>query len=171
MINRGSSATSEDILPRTKSEKVGTKTKDLMEVPPVVLSQDATIDEAAAVMWEKNIGSVIVIDSIGSMVGILTERDVLFSVTKSLIGRGVPITSIMSKTSLIASPNESIVTVVDRMVKAGVRHLPVVDKEGRPVGMISQRDAMGIGEPLLRFVLRATRKKQVLEQKAQSIKT
>lgn len=149
-------------MPRTKSETVGTKTKDLMEVPPIVVSQDATIDEAASVMWEKNIGSVIVVDSIGNMAGILTERDVLFSVTKSLIGREVPISSIMSKTSLIASPNESIVTVIDRMVRAGVRHLPVVDKEGRPLGMISQRDAMGIGEPLLKFALRATRKKRVL---------
>jgi CBS domain-containing protein len=147
-------------LPRSKSERVGTKVKDLMEVPPVTVSQDMTIDDAAGIMWDKNIGSVIVVDGTGSMVGILTERDVLFSVTKSLIGRGVPISSIMSKTSLIASPNQNIVTAVDMMIKGGVRHLPVVDKEGKPVGMISQRDAMGIGEPLLKFVLRATGKKR-----------
>ncbi len=147
-------------MPKTKPEHVGTKVRDLMEVPPILVPEDATIDEAAGIMWERNIGSVIVVNKAGSMAGILTERDVLFSVTKSLIGRGVPISSVMSKTSLKASPNENIVTAVDRMIKAGVRHLPVVDKDGGPVGMISQRDAMGIGEPLLKFVLRSTRKKR-----------
>ena len=131
-----------------------------MEVPPIVVPKDATIDDAASLMWEKNVGSLIVVDKNGIMAGILTERDVLFSVTKSLVGRGVPVSSIMSKTSLIASPNESIVTVVDRMVRSGVRHLPVVDKEGRPIGMISQRDAMGLGEPLLKFALRMANKKR-----------
>ncbi len=147
-------------MPKSKPEKLSTKTKDLMEAPPIVVSQDTTIDEAAGTMWDRNIGSVIVVDAVGNMVGILTERDVLFSVTKSLTGRGIPVSSIMSKTSLKASPNESIVTAVDRMTKAGVRHLPVVDKTGRPVGMISMRDAIAISEPLLKFALRPTRKKR-----------
>lgn len=147
-------------LPKKTHEHVSTKTRDLMEVPPIVVSADVTIDEAAVIMWERNIGSVIVVDKAGIMVGILTERDLLFSVSKSLTGRGIPISSIMSKTSLKASPNESIVTVVDRMIKAGVRHLPVVDRNERPIGMISMRDAMSISEPLLKFVVRSTAKKR-----------
>lgn len=147
-------------MPKTKPEKLSTKTKDLMEVPPVLVSEDTTIDEAAGTMWDRNIGSVIVVDKAGNMVGILTERDMLFSVTKSLTGRGIPVSSIMSKTSLKASPNESIVTAVDRMIKGGVRHLPVVDGTGRPVGMISMRDAIAISEPLLKFALRPVRKKR-----------
>jgi CBS domain-containing protein len=147
-------------MPKPKPEKLSTKTKDLMEIPPVVVSEDTTIDEAAGIMWNRNIGSVIVVDKTGNMVGIVTERDVLFSVTKSLTGRGIPASSIMSKTSLMASPNESIVTAVDRMLKGGVRHLPVVDKTGRPVGMISMRDAIAISEPLLKFALRPVRKKR-----------
>jgi CBS domain-containing protein len=147
-------------LPRAKSSRVSMKTKDLMEVPPTVVPEDATIDEAASAMWEGNIGSVIVVDKAGVMVGILTERDVLFSVTKSLTGKGIPVSSIMSKTSLKASPNENIVTAVDRMTRANVRHLPVVSKEGVPLGMISMRDAMSISEPLLKFVLNSARKQQ-----------
>jgi CBS domain-containing protein len=150
-------------LSKTKPEVVGTKTKDLMEVPPVVVSEETTIDEAAGTMWEGNIGSVIVVDKSGIMTGILTERDVLFSVTKSLTGKGVPVSSIMSKTSLKASPNENIVTAVERMTKTGVRHLPVVDKNGKPVGMISMRDAMSISEPLLKFVLKSVRKSRLSE--------
>ena len=151
-------------MPKPKSSQVSMKTKDLMEVPPTVVPEDTTIDEAASVMWEGNIGSVIVVDKAGVMVGILTERDVLFSVTKSLTGKGVPVSSIMSKTSLKASPNENIITAVDRMTKANVRHLPVVSKEGIPLGMISMRDAMSISEPLLKFVLHSTRKKRPAEE-------
>jgi signal-transduction protein with cAMP-binding, CBS, and nucleotidyltransferase domain len=149
-------------LPRTKSEpeKIGVKTKDLMEVPPVTVMESATIDEAAAVMWDQNIGSVIVVNQAGVMAGILTERDVLYAVTKSLTSRGVPVSSVMSKTSLIASPNEGVLTAVERMLKSGVRHLPVVDKEGTPVGMISMRDAIDLSEPLLKMVLGTVHRKK-----------
>ena len=147
-------------MPDPKPPKVSLKTKDLMEVPPTVISADATIDDAASAMWEGNIGSVIVVDEKGVMLGIVTERDILFSVTKSLAGKGVPVTGIMSKTSLKASPNENIVTAVDRMTRANVRHLPVVSKEGIPLGMISMRDAMSISEPLLKFVLSSSRRKK-----------
>lgn len=152
---------SDGTLPKTKpkTENVSVKTKDLMQVPAVTVSEDTTIDEAAGIMWDKNIGSVIVVDKAGFMAGIVTERDLLYSVTKSLVGRGIPVSSIMSKTSLMANPNESILAAMERMIKSGVRHLPVVDKEGRPLGMISVRDALGLSEPLLKFVLRSPRKK------------
>ena len=140
--------------------KISTKTKDIMEVPPAVLLQSATIDDAATMMWEKNMGSIIAVDDDGRMAGILTERDILFAVSKSLIGRGVPISSIMSKTSLMASPNESIVTAVDRMTRGHVRHLPVIDKDGKPLGMISMRDAYTISEPLLKYVLKSVKKRK-----------
>ncbi len=136
-----------------------------MEVPPKVIPADATIDDAAGTMWDLNIGSVMVVDKEGHMAGIITERDILFAVTKSLVGKDVPVTSIMSKTSLMASPNEGLVTAVDRMIKGGVRHLPVIDKDGKPLGMVSMRDAMGITEPLLKFVFKMTRKKSASKKK------
>jgi CBS domain-containing protein len=152
-------------LPKKKPtpDHLNARVKDFMEVPPMVVHEDITIDNAAGMMWDRNIGSVIIVDEDGRMAGIVTERDVLFAVTKSLVGRDVPVSSIMSKTSLKASANESIVTAVDRMIKGGVRHLPVIDKDGTPLGMVSMRDAMGISEPLLKFVFRSARKKKPSE--------
>ena len=147
------------------SANLSAKIRDFMEVPPKVIPEDATIDDAAGTMWDLNIGSVMVVDEEGHMAGIITERDILFAVTKSLVGKGVPVTSIMSKTSLMASPNEGLVTAVDRMIKGGVRHLPVIDKDGKPLGMVSMRDAMGITEPLLKFVFKMTRKKSAAKKK------
>jgi CBS domain-containing protein len=147
------------------SANLSAKIRDFMEVPPKVIPEDATIDDAAGTMWDLNIGSVMVVDKEGHMAGIITERDILFAVTKSLVGKDVPVTSIMSKTSLMASPNEGLVTAVDRMIKGGVRHLPVIDKDGTPLGMVSMRDAMGITEPLLKFVFKMTRKKRAAKKK------
>lgn len=141
-----------------KPHGLSTKTKDLMEVPPVVITESATVDDAASIMWERNIGSVIVVDSSGTMIGIVTERDMLFAVTKGLTGKAIPVSSITSKTELKATPTQSIATAVETMRKGGVRHLPVVDKSGRPVGMISMRDALDITGPILKQVLRTMSK-------------
>ena len=43
-----------------KPERLGVKTKDLMQVPPVTVSEDASIEEVAGIMWDKNIGSAFV---------------------------------------------------------------------------------------------------------------
>lgn len=138
-------------------DHLSARVKDFMEAPPIVVKQDATIDEAASTMWEKHIGSVIVVDNEGKMAGIITASDIIFAVTKSLIGRQVPVSGIMSKTSIMATPNESVLTAVDRMMKENVRHLPVVEKNGTPVGIISTRDTMSITGPLLKFVFRPKR--------------
>lgn len=141
------------------SKKLSTKVKDLMEVPPVTISTAATVDEAAATMWEKNIGSVIVVGESGEMEGIVTERDMLFAITKGLTARDVPVSGIMSKTELKATPTQGIATAVETMRKGGVRHLPVVDKNGMPVGMLSMRDALDITSPVLKKVLQTMSKR------------
>jgi len=139
---------------------------DFMEVPPITVEQDLTIDDAAKLMWEKNVGSVIVIDGTARMVGIVTEKDVVFAVSKSMIGREIPVSSVMSRTVLRASPNESIATSVEKMRRAGVRHLPVVDRSGKPLGMISMRDALEVSGPLLKLLLRPRKKKPTTKRAA-----
>ncbi len=138
-------------------DHLSAKVRDFMEAPPVVVNEDTTVDLAASTMWERGIGSVIVVDKDGKMAGIITASDIIFAVTKSLIGRQVPVSGIMSKTSIMATPNESVLTAVERMMNENVRHLPVIEKNGTPVGIISTKDAMGISEPLLKFVFRSKR--------------
>jgi CBS domain-containing protein len=136
-------------------DHLSAKVKDFMEAPPIVVNEETTIDEAASVMWEKRIGSVIVVDKEGKMAGIITASDIIFAVTKSLVGRQVPVSGIMSKTSIMAIPNESVLTAVERMMRENVRHLPVIEKDGTPVGIISTKDAMGITEPLLKLIFQS----------------
>jgi len=153
------------VLPAAALDRLSAKVKDFMEAPPIVVNVDTTIDDAASTMWEKRIGSVIVVDGEGKMAGIITASDILFAVTKSLIGHQVPVSGIMSKTSIMATPNESVLTAVERMMKENVRHLPVIEKNGTPVGIISTRDAMSISQPLLKFVF-GSKKKTTKTKKA-----
>lgn len=153
------------------TEHLSAKVKDFMEAPPIVVNEDTTIDEAASTMWEKRIGSVIVVDKEGKMAGIITASDIIFAVTKSLVGRQVPVSSIMSKTSIMAIPNESVLTAVERMMKENVRHLPVIEKNGMPVGIISTKDVMGMSEPLLKFLFRSKKKTITTKKKAPSKRT
>ena len=136
-------------------DHLSAKVKDFMEAPPIIVAEETTIDQAAETMWEKRIGSVIVVDKEGKMAGIVSASDIIFAVTKSLVGRQVPVSSIMSKTSIMATPNESVLTAVERMMNENVRHLPVIEKNGTPVGIVSTRDTMSIFEPLLKFVFRS----------------
>lgn len=154
-------------LPKS-SDHLSAKVKDFMEAPPVIVTEDTTIDQAASTMWEKGIGSVIVVDKDGNMSGIITASDITFAVTKSLIGRQVPVSGIMSKTSIMATPSESVLTAVERMMKENVRHLPVIEKDGTPVGIISTRDTMSITGPLLRFVFRPKKKAAAKTKKKKS---
>ena len=117
-------------MPKKKTE-VSMRVADIVEVPPVTVTEETTIDDAAKLMWEKNVGSVIVVDKGEIMRGIVTEKDVVFSVSKLMTGKGIPVSSIMSRTHLRASPREGIATAVEKMRKAGVRHLPVVDRDGK----------------------------------------
>lgn len=142
----------------TGTDHLTAKVRDVMEAPPVTVGEDTSIDEAASAMWNNKIGSLIVVDKEDKMAGIISSSDIIFAVSKSLVGRDVPVSAIMSKTSIMATPNESVLTAVQRMMKAGVRHLPVIEKNGTPVGVLSTKDAMGISEPLLNFVFKAKRK-------------
>ncbi len=65
----------------------------------------------------------------------------------------------MSKTFIRATPNEGIATAVEKMLRSGVRHLPVVDKDGKALGMVSMRDTLEVSGPLLKLVLRSNREK------------
>ncbi|MCS7117723.1 MAG: CBS domain-containing protein [Thaumarchaeota archaeon] len=131
------------------------KTKDLMSAPSVTLSSDAKIDEVPSLMWENSVGSVLIVDQRGKLVGIVTERDVIYAASHGLLGRENPVSSIMSKDLLTASPEDDIASVIEKMRDHNVRHIPVVDAEGRPVGVVSARDVLDYAVALISLFIRS----------------
>jgi signal-transduction protein with cAMP-binding, CBS, and nucleotidyltransferase domain len=102
----------------------------------------SSIGEAARRMREAGTGCVLV-ERAGRLVGILTERDILHK----LVGTGYdPATTLVDG---VMTPEPETLTLEDplafalqRMSVGGYRHIPLVDAEGRAVGMLSVRDVV-----------------------------
>lgn len=97
--------------------------------------------EAAVKMADKNVSSLVVVDDNGSVVGIMTERDLVRRVcTKDLPSRSVTIQNVISspiKTVLTKTPVDE---AADIMLRNRLRHLVVTDDALEPVGIVSATD-------------------------------
>jgi len=115
--------------------------RDIMSQPAVTISMTTTIGEAAKKMCENRIGSLLVVDKEGRLRGIITERDLLCAVGKDILSN--PVWTIMTENPISIKPEAHLDEAIKKMTEVGIRHLPVVDKEGRPIGLVSVRDILG----------------------------
>lgn len=103
------------------------------------LSKDATAQAAAALMHERRVGAVMVVEE-ERLVGIVTERDIVFRVVaKSLDPAATAVSAIMTAAPETLSPSDTAMIALERMQAGGYRHLPVLQGE-RVCGMVSVRD-------------------------------
>ena len=93
-----------------------------------------------ALMRFNKIGSLAVIDS-GSIVGILTERDIVRASADGVEMKRIPVRSYVSPGPATVSTDADVEDAAGLMLTLGVRHLPVVDGR-RAVGMVSMRDLL-----------------------------
>jgi len=109
--------------------------------PPAVAEKTLTVLEAAILMKEKGKGALLVVEA-SRLSGIFTERDALFRVIAA--GRDPATTllaDVMTPQPQTIHPDEPFVEALRVMHKRGFRHLPVVE-HGRPLGVVSARDAL-----------------------------
>ena len=100
-----------------------------------------TVSDAARLMAARNAGAVLVVDS-ESLVGIFTERDVVFRViAKDLDPALTPFDRVMTRSPLTLDPSRSYGHALLLMQENGFRQVPVVE-DGRPIGIVSSRNAM-----------------------------
>ncbi len=99
--------------------------------------------EAACVMTRANHGSVLIIDTTGSLLGILTERDLMTRVVaKALIPQDTQVDTVMTPNPKCVGPDMKVAEAVLIMIERGFRHLPIVTAEGKILGVFSVRDAL-----------------------------
>lgn len=108
----------------------------------VTASEEMTVTEAAQIMSKASIGAILVVDK-GGLVGIFTERDALNRVlAKGLDPTVTSLAQVMTAKPMTVSPTLPLGHALHMMYDGGFRHVPVVDK-GRPIGVVSARDALG----------------------------
>jgi CBS domain-containing protein len=111
--------------------------------PLVIAGPEMSVLNAAKAMREKGVGSVL-IESQGKLIGIFTERDVMYRVVAAgLSPADTSLQSVMTADVVGLDANKPLSHALHLMHQHGFRHVPVID-QGRPVGMVSARDALGI---------------------------
>lgn len=131
------------------------KASDVMSSPAVTTREDVMVEEVARLMWENGVGSILVTNHENKLVGIITERDILYAVSHHLVGKNVQARSLMSRNVVTASPDEELSSVIEKMRDFNIRHIPVVDNEGHPLGVISIRDIIDVGMKFLSLFVRS----------------
>ena len=109
---------------------------------PITLTADATAGDALSIMREHKIGGIPVIDPHGKLVGIVTNRDLRFEKTMSR-----PITELMTSDKLIVTSEGNDLSEAEQILREHrIEKLPVVDKDGLLVGLITYRDIIKLSE-------------------------
>jgi CBS domain-containing protein len=105
------------------------------------VTPDQSVREAVALMVDKRIGAVIVVDDTGRPMGIVSERDVVRELARNENVLNEPIGRIMTSDVIIAYPSDDTKAVSKTMTVKRFRHLPVMDHH-ELIGIVSIGDVV-----------------------------
>jgi CBS domain-containing protein len=125
-----------------KARKDGSKAiGQLMRTEVHRVSGDASANDAVRLMWDKDIGSVPVVDEAGKLIGIVTDRDIAMATyLRGVTLWNIPVRSVMTTEVISAHANQTINDVSTLMSRRQVRRVPIVDDQGVLVGIVSLND-------------------------------
>ncbi len=109
---------------------------------PLTCPANTTVREAARMLKRHHVGAVMVVED-DKLVGIFTERDAVFSVmADSRDADTTKVAEVMTRNPKTIDPDSPLGDALRLMHESGFRHVPVIE-HGRPIGMVSARDALG----------------------------
>jgi CBS domain-containing protein len=117
------------------------KVRELMVRDVKTCRAEDDLDRAARIMWEADCGIVPVIDASGLVRGMITDRDVCMAAyTKGRALRQIRVGEVMASRVHAASPEDTLETAMSILRTGRVRRLPVVDADGKLMGILSMND-------------------------------
>ena len=119
---------------------MGTKVHEVMTDRPRVVTPETTVAEAAQHMKNDDIGSLPILDG-EQLAGMVTDRDIVIrAVADGKDPRGMPVREVASRELVTVNAGEELSSALQLMASQQVRRLPVVDDDGRLVGILAQAD-------------------------------
>jgi CBS domain-containing protein len=112
--------------------------RELLSVDP-----ETTVAEVARRMKKDDSDSVAVMSE-GRLVGIITERDLVRALADGVDAQQVRADVVMTSDPATVDADEDVAMVAVKMVRLGVQHLPVVNKAGKPIGVVSARNLVAV---------------------------
>lgn len=136
-----------ELLSPKSEEPAITRARDVMTRDVRTCHPEDTLHCAAAIMWEANVGAVPVVDDAGKLVGMITDRDVCMGAyTQGVSLAEGKIRRSMSNELFTCRPEDSLRKVMEVMATKQVRRVPVVDQDGRLVGIVALADVARFAE-------------------------
>ena len=102
---------------------------------PVTIKRENTVGDALQIMQENKIGGIPVVDDAGMLIGIVTNRDLRFQSDMSR-----PIDEVMTKENIVTTHFTDLKSAAEVLLKNKIEKLPVVDDNGKLIGLITYRD-------------------------------
>jgi CBS domain-containing protein len=99
---------------------------------------DITLKEAISILYKRHIGSIIIVNKDGVCEGIFTERDAIRVVAND-ISLDTSLVDVMTTNLKTVDEHATFSMVKELMRTHNIRHLPVVDEQGRFIGLLSLR--------------------------------
>ncbi len=128
------------------------KVKEIMKRNVITVDPNLTVSDAAKIMTNNRIGSVIVIDKKMKPVDIVTDDDIVGLIAAGGNPKKVKIKDIPTRRKLIsASPEEDILKVTKLMIKTGIKRVPVI-KDGKLQGIVSDKEILLTAPELLEIM-------------------
>ena len=133
--------------------KTGYTVADAMTTKPITTRPDLTVRDASIIMREADVGSLLVVDSHGVLVGIITAEDFVYRVTaQGLDVSATSVEQVMTRDIVDITPEADIYEAVVRMHEHDVLHLPVRDETKRLLGFLTLKDVLKIEPQLFELV-------------------
>ena len=114
--------------------------RDAIRKPPVSISCDASLSDAAQMMDTASVGCLVVTDE-GRPVGMLTDRDITVRAVARRMGSDARVDSVMSSDIITADASADLRSVMNVFRSHPIRRVPVMDN-GNLVGVITLDDLM-----------------------------
>ena len=114
--------------------------QEIMTNNVFTISENQSVQEAAAVMSQNNIGAVPVVNSSGQLTGMITDRDIALRTTAQGESAGTPVSQAMTAQQIVqGTPEMDVHEAAQLMAQQQIRRLPVV-QNGQVVGMVALGD-------------------------------
>ena len=125
---------------------MGTSVQDLMTSNPKTVASESSVVEAAKIMRDENVGIVPLVDG-ERLVGTITDRDIAIKVVaEGKDPQSTTVREIASTNLVTVDPQQDLDEALRLMARNQVRRLPVVEENGKLVGVVAQKDVADQGE-------------------------
>lgn len=107
------------------------------------IPESALLKEAAQLLSDRHVNLVVALNAQGAMAGVVSKTDIVRKIGHCLGGAcTVAVSTVMTREVVYCRPTELLQDVWSRMKDRNVLHMPIVDEDKRPLGILTARDAL-----------------------------